>query len=146
MAEEKKTEVAAEVGKATEGIINDVAEMFGSLVLTQISLDEFAHRASDAIDSKILPIVQDGNEFIDGRYKLELISDNSFRSSFAIYFKKTNGEYLEMSGESKIFSLNRLEDDGRAELKAKKEISYEVHEPKKTAMKTPVADNESVKS
>lgn len=145
MALEKKTEVAADVGKATESIINDMAEMFGN-ILPQISLDEFAKRASDAIDDKIKPVIQDGNAFIDGRYKLTLLDKKSFRSSFAIYFKKPNGEYLEMSGESKVFSLNRLEDDGRAELEAKKEISYEVHEPKKTIPKTPAAANESVKN
>ena len=131
LALEKKTEVAADVGKATESIINDMAELFGNF-LPQISLDEFAQRASDAIDSKIKPVIQDGNAFIDGRYKLTLLDKKSFRSSFAIYFKKPNGEFMEMSGESKVFSINRLTPEGQEELRAKKEISYEVHEPNKT--------------
>jgi len=133
---EKKTEVAADVGKATESIINDMAEMFGNF-LPQISLDEFAQRASDAIDNKIKPVIQDDNAFIDGRYKLTLLDKKSFRSSFAIYFKKPNGEFMEMSGESKVFSINRLTLEGQEELRAKKEISYEVHEPNKTT--TPAA-------
>lgn len=148
LALEKKTEVAADIGKATEDIINDMAEMFGNIFLTQISLDEFAHRASDAIDSKILPAIQDGNKFIDGRYKLELVDKNTFRSSFEIYFRQPSGEFMEMSGESKIFSLNRLKEDGQAELRAKKEISYEIHEPKPaTSASVPSAttSNESVK-
>lgn len=132
MALEKKNEVAADVGKATESIINDMAEMFGNVFLPQINLDEFAHRASDAIDSKIKPVIQDGNEFIDGRYKLTLLDKKSFRSSFEIYFKKPNGEFMEMSGESKIFSINRLTAEGQEELRANKEISYEVHEPNMT--------------
>lgn len=144
MALEKKTEVAADVGKATESIINDMAEMFGN-ILPQISLDEFAKRASDAIDDKIKPVIQDGNAFIDGRYKLTLLDKKSFRSSFAIYFKKPNGEFMEMSGESKVFSINRLTPEGQEELCGKKEISYEVHEPEKTMPQTP-ADNKSVKT
>ena len=143
MALEKKTEVAADVGKATESIINDMAEMFGNF-LPQISLDEFAHRASDAIDSKIKPVVQDGNEFIDGRYKLTLLDKKSFRSSFEIYFKKPNGEYLEMSGESKVFSINRLMPESQEELRSKKEISYEVHEPNMTP--TPVGSASEITS
>ena len=135
LALEKKTEVAADVGKATESIINDMAELFGNF-LPQISLDEFAQRASDAIDSKIKPVIQDGNAFIDGRYNLTLLDKKSFRSSFAIYFKKPNGEFMEMSGESKVFSINRLTLEGQEELRTKKEISYEVHEPNKPT--TPV--------
>ena len=138
MAIEKKMEVAADIGKATESIVKDMAEMFGNVFMPQISLDEFAHRASDAIDNKMLPVIQDGNEFIDGRYKLELVANNSFRSSFEIYFKNTDGEIMEMSGESKIFSLNRLKEEDRQELSLKKEISYEVHEPQAKVTRTPV--------
>ncbi|MBR2520105.1 MAG: hypothetical protein IKE46_10040 [Selenomonadaceae bacterium] len=138
MAIEKKMEVAADIGKATESIVKDMAEMFGNVFIPQISLDEFAHRASDAIDNKMLPVIQDGNEFIDGRYKLELVANNSFRSSFEIYFKNTDGEIMEMSGESKIFSLNRLKEEDRQELSLKKEISYEVHEPQAKVTRTPV--------
>lgn len=131
-------EVAADIGKATESIVKDMAEMFGNVFMPQISLDEFAHRASDAIDNKMLLVIQDGNEFIDGRYKLELVANNSFRSSFEIYFKNTDGEIMEMSGESKIFSLNRLKEEDRQELSLKKEISYEVHEPQAKVTRTPV--------
>lgn len=138
MAIEKKMEVAADIGKATESIVKDMAEMFGNVFMPQISLDEFAHRASDAIDNKMLLVIQDGNEFIDGRYKLELVANNSFRSSFEIYFKNTDGEIMEMSGESKIFSLNRLKEEDRQELSLKKEISYEVHEPQAKVTRTPV--------
>ena len=145
MALDKKTGVASEIGKATEDIINDMAEMFGNIVLPQISLDEFAHRASDAIDSKILPVIRDGNEFIDGRYKLTLLDKNKFRSSFEIYFRQPSGEFMEMSGESRVFSLSRLKEDGQEELLAKKEISYEIHEPK-PATTSAQAATESVKS
>ena len=86
----------------------------------------------------MLLVIQDGNEFIDGRYKLELVANNSFRSSFEIYFKNTDGEIMEMSGESKIFSLNRLKEEDRQELSLKKEISYEVHEPQAKVTRTPV--------
>ena len=142
LALEKKTEVAADTSKATESIINDMAEMFRN-ILPQISLDEFAQRSSDAIDSTIKPVIQDGNAFIDGRYKLTLLDKKSFRSSFEIYFKKPNGEFMEMSGESKVFSINRLTLEGQEELRAKKEISYEVHEPAGSA--SAATSNVSVK-
>lgn len=141
MALGKKTEVAADVGQATESIINDMAEMFTNIFANKISLDEFAHRANDAIDSRIKLALQDGNKFIDGRYRLILVEENTFRSTFEIYFKQPNGEFMEMSGESKIFSLNRLEEDGRAELRSKKEISYEVNEPSNNATTSSVKDS-----
>ena len=75
--------VVADVGKATESIINDMEEMFGN-ILPQISLDEFAHRASDAIEDKIKPVIQDSNAFIDGRYKVTLLDKKSFRSASAV--------------------------------------------------------------
>ena len=145
MAVTKQTELAAEFGKATENIINDMSSIFDEIFASKISIDEFAKRASDAIDAKISEAMRDGNKFIDGRYKISLLAEKSFRTSFEIYFKQPTGEFMEMSGESKIFSLSCLDDDGRAELQAKKEISYEVHEPEKTVPK-PSADNESVKT
>ena len=143
----EKTEIANKVGQAVQSIINNIAEVF-QMFGHKISLDEFAHRVSNAIDSKIRFAMKDGNKFVEGHYSLVLVGDKCFRAVFEVYLKQINGEFMKLSGESKIFSLNRLKEDGQAELRAKKEISYEIHEPKPaTTASVPSAttSNESVK-
>ena len=97
----------------------------------KVDLDEFASKSSGEIDKIILSKMQEGSEFVAGRFKLIYISDISFKFSFEFYLKNPNEkDYLNFNGESKFIPMTRLQDKAREDLKLKKEIIYEIEEPK----------------
>ena len=111
-----------------DDVLSFVERLFSSQKLT---LDEFAAKSGDEIDKIILNKLKQGHEFAVGRFKLVYVSEYTFKFAFEVFLKDPKQkDYVEMKGESKPISLTRLQPSAFEELRDKKEITYEIDEPK----------------
>lgn len=131
---EKTVDTSQAVGvfdKLVGDIVNFVENLFAK---KQLTVDEFASSSSKEIDRIILKKMNEGNEFIAGRFKLNYLNDETFNFSFDIYLKHPKAtDYMRINGNSKIISMTRLKPEAFQELKLKKEIAFEIEEPQTDA-------------
>lgn len=117
--------------KLVGDIVNFVENLFAK---KQLTVDEFASSSSKEIDRIILKKMNEGNEFVAGRFKLNYLDDETFNFSFDIYLKNPKEkDYMRINGNSKIISMTRLKPEAFQELKLKKEIAFEIEEPQTDA-------------
>ena len=124
------------IDEIAQGILNFIS----SLLNKQITLDELAGKSSAEIDNVVLQEIAKGNSFVAGKFTIKRLNDTAFKYSFEVYFKKPNGEWQELSGESHSMPMNYLQEADREELKSVGEIDYEIDPPNLTA---PPAGNSS---
>lgn len=132
---QEKTLDTAPVVNSFDKLVGDIVTFVENLFAQKkLTLDEFAHKSSKEIDRIILKKMNEGNEFIAGRFKLNYLNDTTFNFSFDIYLKNPKEpDYMKINGNSKVIDMARLQPEAFQELKLNKEVAFEIEEPLKDA-------------
>ena len=124
-------------------IISGITDFMNSLFDAEMTIDEFAAKSSDEIDKVILREIDKGNTFSAGRFHIQWHDENHFKFFFEIYMKNQEGQFLEISGDSKAIPLRRLCEQDREELRNKKDIVFDIDEPEKSVYEQTSSQYES---
>lgn len=96
----------------------------------QLDFEGFAEKSSDAIDRLIIEKLQQGKEFVAGRFNLVCIDDEHFKFTIEMYFRDpSQPDYIRLDGESKPINMSILKPNARDILKLEREIKYDVNAP-----------------
>ena len=136
-----ETNLANSISDLIDSAVSFIENLFKTKART---LDEFAKSSSAEIDKIILKKMSEGNEFIAGRFKIFFVDDANFKFSFEVYFNAPKEkDYVHLTGTSKPISMLCLQESAQTELKAEKEISYEIEEPNADTFKKITDDTQN---
>ena len=108
----------------------DVVDTFLSVVIgTNMELDELAKVYSTKLDGIIRDEQAKGLKYVGGTFKISYANGKFFNLSFELYFQDANDEWVKKASKSKPQNIEYLTDKALAELRAQKEILYEIDEP-----------------
>ena len=108
----------------------NVIDTFLSVVIEpNMALDEIAKIYSAKLDGIIRNEQAKGLKYVGGTFKISYADEKYFNLSFELYFQDENDEWVKKDSKSKPQKVEYLNDDALAELRAQKEIIYEIDEP-----------------
>ena len=119
----------------------DVIDTFLSVVIgTDMELDELAKIYSAKLDGIIRDEQSKGLKYVGGTFKISYVDEKTFNLAFELYFQDENDEWIKKASKSKPQKSEYLNEKAFAELRAQKEIVYEIDEPEppKVESKEPV--------
>ena len=108
----------------------NVVDTFLSVIIeTKMELDELAKIYSTKLDGIIRDEQAKGLKYVGGTFKIAYADEKFFNLSFELYFQDENDEWVKKDSKSKPQKVEYLTDKALAELRAQKEIVYEIDEP-----------------
>lgn len=108
----------------------NVVDTFLSVIIkTHMELDEIAKIYSEKLDSIIRDEQSKDLNYVGGTFKISYANEKNFHLAFELYFQDKNEEFVKKESKSKPQSTEYLSEKALTELRAKKEISYEIDEP-----------------
>ncbi len=112
---------------------SNVVDTFLSVVIKpNMELDELAEVYSKKLDSTIRDEQSKKLKYVGGSFKISYANEKYFNLSFELYFQNENDEWVKKDAKSNPQKTEYLSEKALAELRAKKEIVYEIDEPEKT--------------
>ena len=97
-----------------------------------MELDELAEVYSKKLDSTIRDEQSKKLKYVGCSFKISYANEKYFNLSFELYFQNENDEWVKKDAKSNPQKTEYLSEKALAELRAKKEIVYEIDEPEKT--------------
>ena len=109
---------------------SNVVDTFLSVVIkTNMELDELAKVYSAKLDGIIRDEQAKGLKYVGGTFKIAYADEKNFNLSFELYFQDENDEWVKKDSKSKPQNIEYLTDKALTELRAQREIVYEIDEP-----------------
>ena len=109
---------------------SNVVDTFLSVIISpNMELDELAKIYSEKLDGIIRGEQAKGLKYVGGTFKISYAEENFFNLSFDLYFQDKNDDWVKKDAKSKPQKAEYLNDKAFAELRAQKEIVYEIDEP-----------------
>lgn len=109
---------------------SNVVDTFLSVVInTNMELDELAKIYSAKLDGIIRDEQAKALKYVGGNFKISYADEKFFNLSFELYFQDENDEWVKKAAKSKPQKVEYLTGKAFAELRAQKEIVYEIDEP-----------------
>ena len=113
---------------------SNVVDTFLSVIISpNMELDELAKIYSAKLDGIVRNEQAKGLTYVGGTFKIFYADENFFNLSFELYFQDENDEWVKKDAKSKPQKTEYLNDNALAELRAQKEIVYEIDEPEPIA-------------
>ena len=112
-------------------IASDIDRFLQSFSGKKVDLDTLANQ----YEKQILLIAektakQEGMTYAGGIFTIRSVTESRFSYQFSLYFRNTQGDWIEQSGKSReIISTLYLTDEAIKELHEKKEVQYELVSP-----------------
>lgn len=108
----------------------DVIDTFLSVIIQpDMDLDELAKIYSEKLDGIIRDEQKKGLDYVGGNFKISYVNEKFFDLSFELYFQDEKDEWFKKHSKSKPQKIEYLNEKAVAELRAQKEIVYEIDEP-----------------
>lgn len=109
---------------------DDVVNTFLSVIIgTNLELDELAKIYSEKLDGIIRDEQAKGLNYVGGTFKISYADEKFFNLSFELYFQDEKDEWVKKAAKSKPQKIDYLNAKAVDELRAQKEIVYEIDEP-----------------
>lgn len=121
------------ISAGKEVLMNMINELIEELRPTMM-LEDLQRVYTKTIDEVIFKEEDKSNSrYVGGEFNLDYVSDRSYTVGYKLFFQDSQKKIFELEAKSRELSVAKLSNKVREQLKAEKNIKFEIPEPSQSA-------------
>ena len=121
------------ISAGKEVLMNMINELIEELRPTMM-LEDLQRVYTKTIDEVIFNEEDKSNSrYVGGEFNLDYVSDRSYTVGYKLFFQDSQKKIFELEAKSRELSVAKLSNKVREQLKAEKNIKFEIPEPSQSA-------------